>query len=161
MERFRHKSAKYAFKLVKNGSHPTVTCFSKANESQPSVIVRRVTRQLLKGLIMELKLKTIWMMRLKLLADGNKLRAEGNKLWAEGDKLLADGYKLRADGYKLWAEGDKLRAEGNKLRAEGDKLWAEGIIEFYGNIKIEWKSKSGVNGCELENGEFYGEDMDV
>ena len=30
-----------------------------------------------------LTLQFIWKLRLKLLAEGNKLRAEGNKLWAE------------------------------------------------------------------------------
>lgn len=76
------------------------------------------------------------------------------KLWADGYKLWAEGDKLRADGDKLWADGYRLLAEGNKL-------WADGIIEFYGNIKIEWKIKSGVSGCELENGDFYGEDMEI
>ena len=74
-----------------------------------------------------------------------------NKLRAEGDKLRAEGDKLRAEGNKLWAEGDKLRAEG-------DKLWAEGILEVYGNIKIEWKTwheDSRSYECHLENGEIF------
>jgi hypothetical protein len=114
----------------------------------------------------ELGLKFIWNIRLKLWAEGNKLwaegdklRVEGNKLWAEGDKLRAEGNKLRAEGNKLRAEGDKLRAEGNKLRAEGNKLWAEGIIEVYGNIKLEWKNyneKYQSYGCHLETGEIFG-----
>ena len=49
--------------------------------------------------------------------------------------------ELHAEGYKLWAEG-------YKLRAEGDKLWAEAVIEAYGNVMIEWMSRTHciVNG---------------
>ena len=85
------------------------------------------------------------------------LRAEGDKLRAEGDKLRAEGNKLWAEGDKLWAEGDKLRAEGDKLRAEGDKLWAETILEFCGNIKLEWIfiEKKIDYSCKLENGEVF------
>ena len=44
-----------------------------------------------------------------------------------------------------------------KLRAEGAKLWAEGIIEAYGNIKIEWKwiEEKGDYSCTLETGEVF------
>ena len=107
-----------------------------------------------------------WGIRLKLWAESDKLRAEGDKLWAEidklraegdklraeGDKLLAESDKLRAEGDKLLAEGDKLRAESDKLRAEGDKLWAECILEFVGNVKLEWKWIESKNGssCEVE-----------
>ena len=80
-----------------------------------------------------------------------QLRAEGDKLWAEGDKLWAEGNKLRA-------EGNKLRAEGDKLRAEGNKLWAETILEFCGNIKLEWKNYNDEKKdyeCHLENGEVF------
>jgi len=62
---------------------------------------------------------------------------------------------------KLRAEGDKLWAEGDKLRAEGDRLWAEGIIEVYGNIKLEWKWRGDVLDCELENGEIYRGDEPI
>ena len=55
---------------------------------------------------------------------------------------------LIAEVDNLWAEGAKLRAEGAKLWAEGDKLWAEGVIQFCGNITIEWTS----TGCKLGNG---------
>jgi hypothetical protein len=55
--------------------------------------------------------------------------------------------KLLAEGTKLWAEGAKLRAEGDKLWAEGNKLWAESIIEFCGNVKMEWKSDGS---CAVE-----------
>ena len=91
-----------------------------------------------------------WSIRLKLWAEGDKLRAEGSKLWAEGNKLWAEGNKLSAEGDKLWAEG-------SKLRAEGDKLWAETIIEFCGNIKLEWKwnEKKQDSSCILENGEVF------
>jgi hypothetical protein len=84
----------------------------------------------------QLSLNFIWSIR-------NKLRAEGNKLWAEGEKLRV--------------EGEKLRVEGNKLWAEGDKLWAEGILEVYGNIKLEWRyvSKKNDYECKLETGEIF------
>ena len=85
----------------------------------------------------KLWLDFIWKVRLRL-------RAEGDKLWAEGNKLRA--------------EGDKLCAEGDKLRAEGDKLWAEAILEFYGNIKMEWKDycfKKKDSECHLETGEVF------
>jgi hypothetical protein len=106
-----------------------------------------------------------WGLRLKLYAEGGKLRAEGGKLYAEGGKLRAEGNKLRAEGDKLYAEGDKLYAEGDKLWAEGDKLWAEGdklwaetILEFCGNIKMEWKNwneeKQNYD-CELEDGTLF------
>jgi len=106
-----------------------------------------------------LTLQFVWNLRLRFLAEGDKLWAEGDKLWAEGDKLRAEGDKLRAEGNKLWAEGDKLWAEGDKLRAEGDKLWAEAIIETHGNIKMEWKNWSATRHsyeCHLETGEVFG-----
>ena len=87
-----------------------------------------------------------------------KLRAEGNKLCAEGDKLRAEGDKLCAEGNKLCAEGDKLCAEGDKLCAEGDKLWAETILEFCGNIKLEWKNYNSIKQsyeCHLETGDVF------
>ena len=57
----------------------------------------------------------------------------------------------------IWGVRLKLRAEGDKLRAEGAKLWAEGIIEAYGNIKIEWKwiEEKGDYSCTLETGEVF------
>lgn len=88
-----------------------------------------------------LKLAAAWGMRDKLRAEAAKLWAEGAKLWAEGDKLSA--------------EGAKLRAEGDKLSAESHRYWAEAIIEAFGNIKLEWKYRSGNYDCELENGEVY------
>ena len=95
-------------------------------------------------------LKFVWGARLRFQVEGSKLRAEGSKLWAEGDKLRAEGSKLRAEGDKLWAEGDKLRAEGGKL-------WAEAVIEFVGNVKLEWKyveSKDAYS-CTLEDGTVF------
>ena len=62
---------------------------------------------------------------------------------------------------KLRAEGDKLWAEGSKLLAEGDKLRAEGIIEVYGNIKLEWECRGDVIDCKLENGEIYRGDEPI
>ena len=90
-----------------------------------------------------LSLAFIWKIRLSLWAEGDKLWAEGNKLWAEGSKLMAEGSKLRAEGDKLWAEGDKL--------------WAEGILEAYGNIKIEWlyREQKQQYACVLETGEIF------
>ena len=75
------------------------------------------------------------------------------KLMAQWNKRIS----LYAEGDKLWAEGNKLYAEGSKLRAEGDKLWAEAILEFYGNITLEWiwNSKTLQNDCKLENGDLY------
>jgi len=106
----------------------------------------------------QISLQFIWNLRLKLRAEGNKLKAEDNKLRAEGNKLRAEGNKLRAEGNKLRAEGNKLWAEGDKLRAEGNKLWAEGILEVYGNIKLEWKNydvgKQDYE-CHLETGEIF------
>ena len=58
----------------------------------------------------------------------------------------------------VWNIRLKLWAEGNKLRAEGDKLWAEGILEVYGNIKLEWKNYSSEkqdSECHLETGEVF------
>ena len=72
-----------------------------------------------------LTLQFIWNIRIKLSAEGNKLSAEGDKLWAEGDKL--------------WAEGAKL--------------WAEGILEFVGNVAIEWTA----DGCKVA-GEVFKND---
>ena len=74
-------------------------------------------------------LKFVWGVRLRFQAEGSKLRAEGDKLWAEGDKL----------------------------RAEGGKLWAEAVIEFVGNVKLEWKyveSKDAYS-CTLEDGTVF------
>ncbi len=91
----------------------------------------------------ELGLSDVWNTRAKLCAEGAKLRAEGDKLWAEGDKLSA--------------ECAKLRAEGAKLSAEGDKLWAEGVLEVYGNIRLEWEwvpEKQNYR-CKLETGEVF------
>ena len=71
--------------------------------------------------------------------------------WGIRIKLWAEGGKLRAEGNKLWAEG-------SKLQAEGDKLWAETIIEFCGNIKLEWKNWNNEKEdyeCWLENGEVF------
>mgnify|MGYP001619475647 CR=1 FL=1 len=84
-----------------------------------------------------------WKKRLEFLAKGDKLRAEGSKFHAESSKF-------HAEGSKLWAKGDKLHAEG-------DKLWAETILEFCGNIKLEWiyiKNKDDYS-CKLENGEIF------
>ena len=78
--------------------------------------------------------------------------------WGIRLRFLAEGDKLQAEGDKLQAEGSKLWAEGSKLRAEGDKLWAETIIEFCGNIKMEWKNydiKKQDYECHLENGEIF------
>ena len=88
-------------------------------------------------------LSFIWGIRSKLYAEGDKLKAEGNKLKAEGDKLKAEGYKLCA--------------EGDKLCAEGDKLWAEGILEAYGNIRLEWIYREDLRAwaCKLETGEIF------
>ena len=65
--------------------------------------------------------------------------------------------KLRAKGDKLRAEGNKLRDEGDKLRDEGDKLWAEAVLEFCGNITMQWVQRDGKDGCAclLENGETF------
>ena len=65
--------------------------------------------------------------------------------------------KLYAEGSKLRAEGSKLYAEGSKLYAEGSKLWAETIIEFCGNIKLEWKriDDKKSNSCTLETGDVF------
>ena len=52
-----------------------------------------------------------------------------------------------------WNARLKLRAEGDKLKTEGDKLWAEGILDVYGNIKLEWKIRDNNFDCHLENGE--------
>jgi hypothetical protein len=84
------------------------------------------------------------------------------KLTPEIKKILQFNWglrlKLRAEGGKLRAEGNKLRAEGDKLYAEGDKLWAETILEFCGNIKMEWKNwneeKQNYD-CELEDGTLF------
>ena len=83
-------------------------------------------------------------------------------LSSETKKILKFNWGIRlrflAEGNKLQAEGNKLRAEGSKLRAEGDKLWAETIIEFCGNIKMEWKNyniKKQDYECHLENGEIF------
>ena len=76
------------------------------------------------------------------------------KLTKEIKKILQFNWGLRV---KLLAEGNKLWAEGDKLRAEGNKLWAETILEFCGNIKIEWiwdKNKNDYS-CKLENGEVF------
>ena len=66
--------------------------------------------------------------------------------------------RMRAEGDKLRVEGDKLWAEGYKLRAEGDRLWAEAILEVCGNIKLEWKnwdSEKQDSECHLETGEVF------
>ena len=45
-----------------------------------------------------------------------------------------------------------------KLRAEGDKLWAETILEFCGNIKLEWKNYNSIKQsyeCHLETGDVF------
>jgi len=98
-----------------------------------------------------------WNVRLKLYAEGDKLYAEGDKLYAKGKKLWAEGNKLYAEGDKLYAEGYNLHAEGNKLYAEGSKLWAETILEFCGNIKLEWKNWKDNKGyeCHLETGDVF------
>lgn len=69
------------------------------------------------------------------------------KLTKETKKILDFNWGLRL----------KLRAEGDKLRAEGDKLWAETIIEFCGNIKIEWTWIEEKNdySCKLEDGTVF------
>ena len=76
------------------------------------------------------------------------------KLNKNTKKFLQFNWRLRN---KLQAEGNKLQAEGNKLRAEGDRLWAETILEFCGNIKLEWIYYSDKNAysCKLENGEVF------
>ena len=93
----------------------------------------------------------------KLWAEGDKLRAEGKKLYAESDKLHAEGSKLLAEANKLLAEANRLRSEADKLRAEADKLWAETIIEFCGNIKLEWKFiiDKQSDSCTLETGDVF------
>ena len=78
------------------------------------------------------------------------------KLTKETIKILKFNWGLRtrlyAEANKLRAEGSKLYAEGNKLRAEGNKLWAETILEFCGNIRLEWKSDAE---CHLEDGTVF------
>ena len=89
-------------------------------------------------------LNSAWGKRLKLYEEGNKLWAEGYKLGDEGNKLCDKGYKLLAEGYKL--------------RAEGRKLWAEAILEFCGNIELEWKNydeESNSFECHLGNGMIF------
>ena len=96
-------------------------------------------------------LNSAWGKRLKLCEKGYKLWDEGNKLWYEGRKLQAEGDMLRAKGYKLCAEGDMFRAEGRKL-------WAEAILEFCGNIKIDWKNyhkEFNSFECHLGNGMIF------
>ena len=57
----------------------------------------------------------------------------------------------------IWKIRLQLRAEGNKLQAEGNKLWAEGVLEVYGNIKLEWiwQSTKQDYDCKLETGEIF------
>ena len=77
------------------------------------------------------------------------------KLSKEIKKILEFNWRIRI---KLRAEGDKLCAEGNKLCAEGDKLWAETILEFCGNIKLEWKNYNSIKQsyeCHLETGDVF------
>ena len=76
------------------------------------------------------------------------------KLSKETRKILEFNWKLRQ---KLHAEGDKLYAKGDKLYAKGDKLWAETIIEFCGNIKLEWKfiNDKQSDSCTLETGDVF------
>lgn len=50
-----------------------------------------------------------------------------------------------------WGVRIRLHAEGDKLWAEGDKLWAEAILEFVGNIKLEWRDGK----CILETGDIF------
>ena len=90
-----------------------------------------------------------------------KLTKETKKIlqfnWGLRIKLRAEADKLRAEADKLRAEADKLWAEANKLWAEANKLWAETILEFCGNIKLEWIWISDKNdySCKLENGEVF------
>lgn len=70
-------------------------------------------------------------------------------------KILQFNWGIRL---KLRAEGNKLRAEGNKFWAEGDGFWAETILEFCGNIKMEWKNWNEEKNdyeCHLEGGEIF------
>ena len=70
------------------------------------------------------------------------------KLSKEIKKILEFNWRIRI----------KLRAEGNKLCAEGDKLWAETILEFCGNIKLEWKNYNSIKQsyeCHLETGDVF------
>lgn len=81
--------------------------------------------------------KTAWIQRNKLYADGNKLRAERNKLYAER--------------YKLYAERDKLYAEG-------DIVFLSAVITEYGNLALEWKNWNEAHNsyeCHLENGIIF------
>ena len=73
---------------------------------------------------------------------------KSGRLTAETKKILQFNWGLRV----------QLRAEGDKLRAEGNKLWAETILEFCGNIKLEWKNYNDEKKdyeCHLENGEVF------
>ena len=76
------------------------------------------------------------------------------KLNKETKKILNFNWNVRL---KLCAEGSRLCAEGNKLYAEGSKLWAETILEFCGNIKLEWKNWKDNKGyeCHLETGDVF------
>ena len=79
---------------------------------------------------MELTLKTQWIARLKL--------------WAEGDKLRAEGGKLRAEGDKLWAEAI-LEVKGNitlEWQWRGNVLdcHLEGGEIYLGDMQIEHES---------------------
>ena len=51
-----------------------------------------------------------------------------------------------------WNKRKKLYSEGNKLHAEGDIIWLNSVIEWYGNIQLEWIS---TQKCKLENGDTY------
>jgi uncharacterized coiled-coil DUF342 family protein len=98
-----------------------------------------------------------WGLRLKLRAEGDNLRAEGDKLWAESNKLRAEGDNLRAESNRLRAEANKLWAKGYKLQVMADKFWLETVLEFCGNIKLEWKwiPEKQDSSCELEDGTVF------
>ena len=90
--------------------------------------------------------------------EQNETRRRSNKFYVKGWKLRAERKKLYANGSKIRAEVDKIWAEGDNLRAEADKIWTEAILEYYGNIKMEWKNycfEKDDYECHLETGEVF------
>ena len=53
----------------------------------------------------------------------------------------------------VWKSRLSLYDEGSRLWAEGSKLWAEAILEFVGNVAIEWTA----DGCKVA-GELFKND---
>jgi len=101
------------------------------------------------------KLEFQWITRLTLQVEALKLKERGQNFWREGYALYDQNSRRGAEGVRLSAEGDKLLSECSMLWAEGDRIWAEAILETFGNIIVEWKTRGGIIDCHLENGEIY------